>query len=156
MESTPNKDIKYFSDTNPFFDQKSTRAQRVGANLLPFALCLLNHKENNSVLTLKLTLAPHVVRQRRAKPRINNIGRGPHAVRKTIAITIPTLFQRHKAHVHIVLLIQNRHNNRCTKMVKYVKCIFSCIVSAMGFLLQMSARALVGLLAEEAAYGEIS
>lgn len=37
--------------------------------------------------------------------------------------------------------------------MKYVECIFTCIVSALGFLLQMSARALVGLLAEDVAYG---
>lgn len=39
------------------------------------------------------------------------------------------------------------------KTVKYVECIFTSIVCAMGFLLQMSARALVGLLAEDVAYG---
>lgn len=68
-----------------------------------------------------------------------------------MAITISTLYRSYKVDLGIVMLILNGHNNRCMKMVKYVECIFTCIVLAMGFLLRMSARALVGLLGEDVA-----
>lgn len=56
-------------------------------------------------------------------------------------MTISTLFGRHKVHESVVILILNGQNNRCMKTVKYVECIFTCIVSGNGvFIANVCAR----------------